>query len=83
MPNSLSNKAKQPKKRPNLPIVNSFEILKYPHKYWHRSNVKAKYHFLLPNHFKKGQISEIWPSQGQPGNPGLASVILDNVTEAL
>ena len=47
-----TKKATQPKKRPNLPVVNSFEIFKYPHEYWHRSNVKTKHHFSLQNHFK-------------------------------
>jgi len=27
--------------------------------------------FFEPNNLKQGQISEIWPEKGQPGNPAL------------
>jgi len=33
-------------------------------------DVDAKHHFFMPNNFKKGQISGIWPKKCQPGNPG-------------
>jgi len=36
-------------------------------------DVHAKHHFFMPNHFKKGQISGIWPQKCQPGNPDTAA----------